>query len=74
MSLENLTDDQLADELGERVREAHRRINANGTLRQRRLADAWHEVTTRLRDSIAGHGLIQPMSGGDPDKNEPEGP
>lgn len=68
MSLENLSDDELADEIGDRVREAHLRINANGTARQRRLADAWHEITTRLRDSLAGHGMIQPMSGGDPNK------
>lgn len=73
MNLENLSHDELADGAGAYVREIHRRVLANGTLRQRRLADAFHELGERLAESLVGHGFIQPMNG-EPKEPPPSGP
>jgi hypothetical protein len=76
MDLTKLTDDELASHIGAGIREAERRADAlpkgdeRRAIRQelRRL----HNVAEKARSVVSGHGMIQPLSGGDP--KPPGGP
>lgn len=62
--------DQLADVMGEAIREAHRRVDTHHNPQLRKEINkhlkAAHAHLEKARNAAAGGGVIQPFSGGDP--------
>lgn len=70
-----MTDDQLADYFKAGFDQLHARIDAqpDGPRKRRaqRLVRIMHGAANELKDLAVDGGMIQPFSGGDPNKTDP---
>lgn len=73
-----MTTDELADALAANMGELREKIGAleDNTFKRKlaRLDRIAHGALAQIQEEVLNQGLIQPYSGGDPNKDEPPGP